>query len=120
MKGMVSNMKRNVVIAVIFLLVSFALSACAPVAPGGSTSEGSSTSTEIPGHENTSTPEFLNDIGKTLHELKNEYPEGEFIVCVDGFPGSAAVCFGKPGSEYAYLFFGTQSGDFEKAMSECE
>lgn len=96
------------------------VSACAPASPSDQTSEGSSASTEIPGHENTSTPEFLNDIGKTLHELKNEYPEGEFIVCVDGFPGSAAVCFGKPGSEYAYLFFGTQSGDFEKAMNECE
>lgn len=74
----------------------------------------------VPSPENTSTPEFLNDLGKTLHELKNEYPEGEFVVYVDGFPGSAAVCFGKPESEYAYLFFGTHSGDFEKALNECE
>lgn len=120
MKGMVSNMKRNVVIAVIFLLVSFALSACAPVAPGGSTSEGSSTSTEIPGHENTSTPEFLNDLGKTLSELKNEHPEGEFIVRLDGFPDSAAACFGEPEAESVSFFFGGQSGDFEKAMNECK
>ena len=113
-------MKRNVVIAIIFLLASFTFSACAPVAPSDQTSEGSSASTEIPGHSNASTPEFFNDIGKTLSELKNEYPEGEFIVSLDGFPDSAAACFGEPGAEYAYFFFGGQSGDFEKAMDECE
>lgn len=113
-------MKRNVVIAIIFLLVSFAFSACAPVAPRDQTSEGSSVSTEIPGYSNTSTPEFFNDIGKTLSELKNGYPEGEFIVSLDGFPDSAAAGFGEPGAEYVYFFFGGQSGDFEKAMNECE
>lgn len=113
-------MKRNAAIAIIFLLVSFAFSACAPAAPNGQTSEGFSTSTEISGHDNTSTPEFFNDIGKTLSELKNEYPKGKFIVNLDGFPDSAAVCFGEPGAEYVYYFFGTQSGDSEKAMSECE
>ncbi len=69
---------------------------------------------------NKSTPEFFNDIGKTLSELKNEYPEGEFIVSLDGFPDSAAACFGEPGAEYVYFFFGGQSGDFERAMNECE
>lgn len=113
-------MKRNVVIAIMLLLVSFAFSACAPAAPGGQTSEGSSASTEIPDHDNTSTPEFLNDIGKTLSELKNEHPEGEFMVRLDGFPDSAAICFGEQGVEYVYYFFGTQSGDSEKAMNECE
>ena len=98
-------MKRNVVIAIIFLLVSFTVSACAPVAPIDS---------------DTSTPEFFNDIGKTLSELKNEYPEGEFIVSLDGFPDSATACFGEQGAEYVYFFFGGQSGDFEKAMNECE
>ena len=98
-------MKRNVVIAIIFLLVSFTVSACAPVAPIDS---------------DTSTPEFFNDIGKTLSELKNEHPEGEFIVSLDGFPDSAAACFGEQGAEYVYFFFGGQSGDFEKAMNECE
>ena len=97
-------MKRNVVIAIIFLLVSFTVSACAPVAPIDS---------------DTSTPEFFNDIGKTLSELKNEHPEGEFIVSLDGFPDSAAACFGEPGAEYVYFFFGGQGGDFEKAMDEC-
>ena len=58
------------------------------------------------------------DVGKTLSELKNEYPEGEFMVRLDGFPGHAAVCFGEPGAEYVYYFFGTQSGDAEKAMNE--
>ncbi|MGN8895648.1 M56 family metallopeptidase [Flavonifractor sp. HCP28S3_F3] len=60
------------------------------------------------------------DIGKTLSELKNEHPEGEFVVSFDGFPDSAAICFGEPGAEYLYYFFGTQSGDAEKAMNECE
>ena len=60
------------------------------------------------------------DIGKTLSELKEEHPEGEFIVRPDGLPGSAAICFGEPEGEYAYYFFETQSGDAEKAMNERE
>ncbi len=89
-------------IAIIFLLVSFAFSACTPAAPSDQT------------------PEFLNDIGKTLSELKNEHSEGEIIVSLDGFPDSAAICFGEPEAEYVYYFFGTQSGDAEKVMSEYE
>lgn len=95
-------MKRNVVIAIIFLLVSFAFSACAPVAPSDQA------------------PEFFNDIGKTLSELKNEHPEGEFIVSLDGFPDSASACFGEQGAKYVYFFFGGHDGDFKKAMTECE
>ena len=119
------NMKRNAVIAIIFLLVSFAFSACVPTAPSDQASEGhniaeNGASTEIPGYHNISTPEFFNNIGKTLSELKNEYPEGEFVASLDGFPDSDAACFGGPGAEYAYFFFGGQSGDFEKAMDECE
>lgn len=60
------------------------------------------------------------EIGKTLSELKNEHPEGEFIVSLDGFPNNAAICFGDPEAEYLYYFFGTQSGDAEKAMNELE
>ena len=60
------------------------------------------------------------DIGKTLSELKNEHPEGELIVRPDGLPDSVAICFGEPGAEYLYYFFGTQSGDAEKAMNERE
>ena len=62
----------------------------------------------------------MNDIGKTLIELKNEHPEGEIIESLDSSPDCAAICFGEPEAEYAYYFFGTQSGDSEKAMSECE
>ena len=91
-------MKRNVVIVTICLLVSFAFSACVPATPSDQTSE------------------FFNDIGKTLSELRNEYPEGEFIVRLDGFPDCAAICFGDPEAEYVSYFFGTQSGDAEKAM----
>lgn len=113
-------MKRNVVISILLFLVSFAFSACAPEAPNDQTSEGPSASTEIPSYGNTSTPEFFNDIGKILSELKNKHPEGEFIESLDGFPDSAAACFGEPEAEYVYYFFGGQSGDFEKAMNECE
>lgn len=95
-------MKRNAAAAIIFLLVPLILSACAHGTPGNQT------------------PEFLNDIGKTLTELKNEHPEGELIVRPGGFPDNAAVCFGEPEAEFAYYFFGTQSGDAEKVMSECE
>ena len=96
-------MKRNPAIAIIMcLLVSFTFSACAPAAPSGQT------------------PEFFHDIGKTLSELKKEHPEGELIVRLDGSPDSAAICFGDPEAEYLYYFFGTQSGDAEKAMNECE
>lgn len=62
----------------------------------------------------------MNDIGKTLSELKNEHPEGEFVVRLDGFPDAAAACFGEQGAEYVSFFFGGQSGDFEKTMNECE
>jgi len=92
-------------IALIIVTFVFALTGCASV----QTNE-----------ETESTPEFFNDIGKTLSELKNEYPDGEFVVSLDGFPDSAAACFGEPGAEYIYFFFGGQSGDFEKAMNECE
>ena len=95
-------MKRNAAIAAVFLLVSFAFSACAPADP------------------DSQTPEFFDDIGKTLSELKNEHPEGEVIVRPDGGPGNAAVCFGEQEAEYVSYFFGTQSGDAEKAMNECE
>lgn len=95
-------MRRNAVLAAIALLASFACSACAPAAPSGQT------------------PEFFDDIGKTLSELKTEHPEGELIVRPGGFPDFAAICFGEPGADYVYYFFGAQSGDAEKAMNECE
>lgn len=42
------------------------------------------------------------------------------MVRLDGFPDCAAICFGEPGAEYTHFFFGTQSGDAEKAMNEYE
>lgn len=42
------------------------------------------------------------------------------IVRQGGFPDFAAICFGEPGADYVYYFFGAQSGDAEKAMNECE
>ena len=95
-------MRRNAALAAIALLVSFACSACAPAAPSGQT------------------PEFFNDVGKTLSELKTEHPEGELIVRPGGFPDHAAACFGEPGADYVYYFFGAQSGDAKKVMNECE
>lgn len=93
-------MRRNAALAAIALLASFACSACAPAAPSGQT------------------PEFFDDVGKTLSELKTEHPEGKFMVNLDGFPDYAAACFGESGADYVYYFFGGHSGDFEKAMDE--
>lgn len=63
---------------------------------------------------------IFQDMGKTLSEIKAEYPEGEFTVRLDGFPDNAAICFGEPDTEYIPYFFGTQSGDAEKAMDVYE
>ena len=117
-------MKRSTFLAALLLLVSFVFSACAPSAPAVQEPEGPSTaedgmSTETPDDRNAA-PEFLDDIGKTLSELKNEHPDGESVVRPDGFPDNAAVCFGTPDAEYLYFFFGAQSGDAETAMNECE
>lgn len=40
------------------------------------------------------------------------------MVNLGGFPDHAAACFGEPGTDYVYYFFGGHSGDFEKAMDE--
>ena len=115
-------MKRNAVLAAMLLLTALAVSACAPKAPGGQGSEGSNIggSDTSMKDQGANAPEFLNDLGKTLQELKKEHPEGEFAVNLNGQPDSASACFGEPGAKYAYFFFGGQSGDFEKAMTEGE
>lgn len=118
-------MKRNAIITVMFLLVLFIFSACASATSNDQATKDSnitenSASTGCSDYDNTSTPEFFNDLGKTLDELKNEHPEDSVIIRPDGFPDSAAVCFGAAEPEYLYCFFGTQSGDAEKAMSEYE
>ena len=71
-------MKRTAVIVILSLLAAFVFSACAPAAPSGQT------------------PEFLNDIGKTLIELKNEHPEGELIL--------------RPGGLCRYMLWGAGGG----------
>ena len=105
-------MRRTVLLPALCLLAAFALSACSPAAPGGPGAE--ALSPVDPG-----TPAFLDDMGKPLRELKAEQPSGEVGIRLDGFPDHAAACFGEPGAEYASYFFGTQSGDAEKAMDEC-
>ena len=116
--------KPYVAIAITALLASFTFSACTPITTidqaADSAGKGDSTSTEASDHPNTITPAFFSEMGKTLGELREEYPEGITVVSLDGFPDCAAICFGEPEAEYAYYFFGTQSGDSEKAMSECE
>lgn len=105
-------MRRTALLPALCLLAAFALSACSPAVPGGQGPE--ALSPVGPG-----TPAFLDDIGKPLRELKAEQPSGEVGIRLDGFPDHAAACFGEPGAEYASYFFGTQSGDAEKAMDEC-
>ena len=80
-----NTMKHNAVITTMLLLVLFTFSACASVTPDDQTSKDSNitengASTGCSDYDNTSTPEFFNDLGKTLDELKNEHPEGNVIV----------------------------------------
>ena len=108
-------MKKQITAALIVLLLL--LSGCTQTSPK---QENMDVYDHVVNQQNISVPEFLKDIGKTLSALKNEHPEGECVVSLDGFPDSAAACFGEVGAEYAYFFFGTQGGDVEKAMRECE
>lgn len=116
-------MKRNAALAAMLLLAVLIMSACAPAAPGGQTSEdlksgGNGSSADIPDDRDTDAPEFFEDLGKTLSELKQEHPDGELAVEQEGFPENAAAYFEEAGADYAYFFFGMQSGDAEKAMNE--
>lgn len=103
--------KPTIIIVILAAIVCVGLTACLSSNPQSDTEQNDLSSIGALKEE---------EIGKTLSELKNEYPEGEFIVSLDGFPDSAAICFGEPGAEYVYYFFGMQSGDAEKAMNECE
>lgn len=103
--------KPTMIIVVLAVIVCVGLTACLSSNPQSGV-EGSDLSTNSALKDE--------EIGKTLSELKNEHPEGEFIVSLDGFPNNAAICFGDPEAEYLYYFFGTQSGDAEKAMNELE
>lgn len=103
--------KPTIMIVILAMIVCVGLTACLSSNPKSNTEKNDLSSIGSLKKE---------EIGKTLSELKNEHPEGEFIVSLDGFPDSAAICFGEPGAEYVYCFFGTQSGDAEKAMNERE
>ena len=66
-----NTMKHNAVITTMLLLVLFTFSACASVTPDDQTSKDSNitengASTGCSDYDNTSTPEFFNDLGKTL------------------------------------------------------
>ena len=73
---MESNMKRNAVLAAMLLLTALAASACAPKAPGGQGSKGSSIggSDTSMKDQGANAPEFLNDLGKTLQEATLKRP----------------------------------------------
>lgn len=86
--------KPYVAIAITALLASFTFSACTPITTidqaADSAGKGDSTSTEASDHPNTITPAFFSEMGKTLGELREEYPEGITVVSLDGFPDCAA------------------------------
>ena len=103
--------KPSMIIVILAVIVCVGLTACLSSNPQSSAAESDLSALGALTEE---------EIGKTLSELKNEHPEGEFIVSLDGFPNNAAICFGDPEAEYLYYFFGTQSGDAEKAMNELE
>lgn len=112
-------------VAILIILFLFAFSACrTEVGDEQSTEDPNITknnqTTEIPDCSNPVSALDFNDIGKTLRVLKDEHPEAEIFTRDDGFPDAAAVCFGDQETEYAYCFFGAQSGDFKKAMNELE
>lgn len=123
-------MKRTTVILIILLLVPLAFTGCKqptetntkpqPIATSPTTNEAiaANPKTEASDHsKQITTPEFLNDIGKTLNTLRKEHPEAIMLVQNGGLPDAAAICFGEPKSKYAYYFFGTQDGDAEKVMN---
>lgn len=103
--------KPTMIIVVLAVIVCVGLTACLSSNPQSGAAESDLSAIGALTEE---------EIGKTLSELKNEHPKGEFIVSSDGFPNNAAICFGDPEAEYLYYFFGTQSGDAEKAMNELE
>ena len=52
--------------------------------------------------------QILADIGKPLAALEREHPEGTLFDRPDGFPDAAAICFGEPDAQIAYVLLGTQ------------
>ena len=102
-------MKRIAAVLVIFVLMPLALSSCAAKAP-----------TPSPGNERSlAEPAFFEDIGKTLDELRAEYPKFDAVIRTELFPDAAAVCFGKPDGDFAYFLFGGQDGRYEDVINSC-
>ena len=62
-------------------------------------------------------PEAFFDIGKTLTALQEEHPDGRIFTRPDGYPDAAAICFGEPEGDLAYVFFGTQGDDYLPVMA---
>ena len=100
-------MRRNAAFAILSLLVSFLCSACAPAAPSD--------------HP----PEFLNDIGKTLIELKNEHAEKVMSECEDqlkcaGFLTTADILFPDMENDMSFEDFFSLIGvdDYEYLLGE--
>lgn len=124
-------MKRTAtVILIILLLVPLASIGCKqptekntkpePIATSPPTNEAIAANSKTEASDQRkqiTTPEFLNDIGKTLNTLRKEHPKAIMLVQNGGLPDAAAICLGEPKSKYAYYFFGTQDGDAEKVMN---
>lgn len=49
-------------------------------------------------------PEAFSDIGKILTALQEEHPDGRIFTRPDGYPDAAAICFGEPEGDLAYVF----------------
>lgn len=63
-----------------------------------------------PSNEST-TPSFMSEIGKTYQTLKEEHPDA--AIKTNAIPDAAAICFSDPTSNYEYFLFGTQYLSFD-------
>jgi hypothetical protein len=63
-----------------------------------------------------STPDFFDNLGKTLNTLKSEHPGA--VLTEDGFPWAGIQCLGDPADTYANFFFGSQQYGWEHLANE--
>lgn len=63
-----------------------------------------------PSNEST-TPSFMSETGKTYKTLKEEHPDAK--IKTNAIPDAAAICFSDPTSNYEYILFGTQYLSFD-------
>lgn len=59
-------------------------------------------------------PAFLDGIGKTYAQLREEYPDAVITSDNGGLPDAAAIYFGNPDEEYQHLIFATQYAPFDE------